>query len=128
MKSAGKNFGDTTFGRATQRSRANTVRDEAIRRVILSIPHGMVSTYAKVAGAAGYPGYHRQTAQLLRREGTELPWQRVVGAGGEIKTSYELGGTQRQLLEAEGVRFRGERVDMETYEYSLQPWKLSDHA
>jgi methylated-DNA-protein-cysteine methyltransferase related protein len=99
-------------------------RDDAMRRVILSIPAGFVSTYAKVAGAAGYPGYHRQAAQLLRRNGHLLPWQRVVGAGGEIKTRFDHGDTQRRLLEAEGVHFRGERVDMQRHEFDLRPWGI----
>jgi methylated-DNA-protein-cysteine methyltransferase related protein len=103
-------------------------RDNAMRRVILSIPPGFVSTYAKVAGAAGYPGYHRQAAQLLRKDGHLLPWQRVVGAGGEIKTRFDHGDTQRRLLEAEGVRFRGERVDMQAHEFDLRPWEIDDLA
>ena len=36
-----------------------------------------------------------------------LPWQRVVGAGGEIKLKLEAGMEQRMRLEMEGVRFRG---------------------
>ena len=37
-----------------------------------------------------------------------MPWQRVVRADG----SLAKGERQRRLLEAEGVPFRGERVDM----------------
>jgi methylated-DNA-protein-cysteine methyltransferase-like protein len=37
-----------------------------------------------------------------------IPWHRVVRADG----SLAKGATQRRLLEAEGVPFRGERVDM----------------
>ncbi len=39
-----------------------------------------------------------------------LPWQRVVRADG----SLAKGARQRALLEAEGVPFRGERVDLAT--------------
>ncbi len=109
-----------------RRTRPSAARDEAMRRVIANIPPGFVSSYAKVAAAAGYPGYHRQAAQLLRREGGLLPWQRVVGAGGEIKTRFDLGDTQRHLLEAEGVRFVGERVDMARFEYDLRPWEWNE--
>lgn len=114
------------FLRATRKARPSVERDAAMRRVIQQIPPGFVSSYAKVAAAAGYPGYHRQAAQLLRREGSALPWQRVVGAGGEIKTWYELGDTQQRLLEAEGVRFRGGRVDMESCEFHLEPWSWDE--
>ena len=37
-----------------------------------------------------------------------VPWQRIVRADG----SLAQGERQRRLLEAEGVPFRGERVDM----------------
>jgi methylated-DNA-protein-cysteine methyltransferase-like protein len=84
----------------------------AVRVAILSIPRGKVSTYGDVAEAAGYPSYHRQVAQLLNRSGHGLPWHRVVGAGGLIKTSSEIAFDQRTRLEMEGVRFKGRRVDM----------------
>jgi methylated-DNA-protein-cysteine methyltransferase-like protein len=84
----------------------------AMRAAILSIPKGRVSTYGQVAEAAGYPGYHRQVAQVLSKWGHVLPWQRVVGSGGAIKTSGESAADQRFRLEMEGVKFRGKRVDM----------------
>jgi methylated-DNA-protein-cysteine methyltransferase-like protein len=40
-------------------ARSNELRDDAFRRIILSIPAGKVSTYGRVAAAAGYPLYHR---------------------------------------------------------------------
>ncbi len=84
----------------------------AIRSAILAIPRGRVSTYGDVAEAAGYPGYHRQVAQILNRSGHGLPWHRVLGAGGQIKTSLEIAFDQRTRLEMEGVKFKGRRVDM----------------
>ena len=117
--------GDLFLQRANRAGRS-LEREDAMRRMILRIPQGMVSSYAKVAAAAGYPGYHRQAAQLLRREGAVLNWQRVVGAGGEIKTRAELGDLQRRLLEDEGVRFCGERVNMEEHEYEFRPWEMME--
>ena len=89
----------------------------AIRATIRSIPRGKVSTYAQVAEAAGYPGYHRQVAQVLNRSGDSLPWQRVLGAGGIIKTARETALDQRTRLEMEGVKFKGRRVDMAACAY-----------
>jgi len=66
-----------------------------------------------VAEAAGYPGYHRQVAQVLNRVGDGLPWHRVLGAGGQIKTTLETALDQRTRLEMEGVKFKGRRVNME---------------
>jgi methylated-DNA-protein-cysteine methyltransferase-like protein len=84
----------------------------AIRSTILRIPKGKVATYGQIAEAAGYPGYHRQVAQVLSEYGDVLPWHRVIGAGGLIKTQPETAADQRLRLQMEGVHFRGRRVDM----------------
>jgi methylated-DNA-protein-cysteine methyltransferase-like protein len=86
--------------------------EAAIRR----IPQGKVSTYGEVARAAGLPGAARMVAQVLHR-GFGLPWQRVLGAGGEIKLRGDSAIEQRLRLEAEGVRFRGRRADMKQCEF-----------
>jgi methylated-DNA-protein-cysteine methyltransferase-like protein len=87
-----------------------------IERAIRAIPRGKVSTYGAIAKAAGYPGAARQVAQVLRRS-FGLPWQRVLGAGGQIKLRGDSAIEQRLRLEAEGVRFRGRRVDMKAHEF-----------
>jgi methylated-DNA-protein-cysteine methyltransferase related protein len=103
--------------------RKNQSRDAAFRRVIRSVPKGKVSTYGKVAAAAGYPLYHRAVAKLLRSATLHgLPWQRIVGAGGEIKLRGEAAAEQRLRLSIEGVKFRGKRVNMDIYEHTLRSW------
>jgi methylated-DNA-protein-cysteine methyltransferase-like protein len=87
-----------------------------IERAIRAIPRGKVSTYGGVARAAGFPGAARQVAAILRR-GFGLPWQRVLGSGGAIKLVGDAALEQRFRLEAEGVRFRGRRVDMKAHEF-----------
>jgi len=87
-----------------------------VERMIRAIPRGKVLTYGGVAKAAGYPGRSRMVARILQR-GFGLPWQRVLGAGGEIKLRGDSRAEQRFRLEAEGVRFRGRRVDMKTCEW-----------
>ena len=89
-----------------------------IERTIRAIPRGKVLTYGGVARAAGIPGAARQVAAVLRR-GFGLPWQRVLGAGGEIKLLGDSAVEQRLRLQAEGVRFRGKRVDMKAYEFKF---------
>jgi methylated-DNA-protein-cysteine methyltransferase related protein len=86
-----------------------------IEKTIRTIPRGKVSTYGAIARAAGYPGAARQVAAVLRRS-FGLPWQRVLGAGGEIKLRGDSAVEQRLRLEAEGVRFRGRRVDIKRHE------------
>ena len=105
-------------------ARANELRDDAFRRVILSIPAGKVSTYGRVAAAAGYPLYHRAVARLLRTDPPDhLPWHRVLGAGGEIKLRDDAAKEQRARLKMEGVKFRGKLVDMERFEHAIRPWE-----
>jgi methylated-DNA-protein-cysteine methyltransferase related protein len=99
-------------------------RDAAFRQAIRQIPRGKVATYGQVAAAAGYPLYHRHVAQLLHREGPTLPWQRVVGAAGEIKLKYEAGLEQRTRLQMEGVHFRGRRVDMAEHQHRFRTWEF----
>lgn len=105
-------------------ARSDEPRDAAFQRVILSIPPGKVSTYGHVAAAAGYPLYHRAVARLLRTNlPDQLPWHRVVGAGGHIKLHDEAAREQRARLKMEGVKFIDKRVDMEHFEYALRPWE-----
>jgi methylated-DNA-protein-cysteine methyltransferase-like protein len=99
-------------------------RDAAFRKAIRQIPRGKVATYGQVAAAAGYPLYHRHVAQLLHREGHALPWQRVVGAAGEIKLKDEAALEQRTRLQMEGVHFRGKRVDMAEHQHRFRTWEF----
>jgi methylated-DNA-protein-cysteine methyltransferase related protein len=90
-----------------------------IERTIRAIPRGKVSTYGGIARAAGFPGAARQVAKILHG-GFGLPWQRVLGAGGEIKLRADHAIEQRLRLEAEGVRFRGRKVDMKAHEWKVK--------
>ena len=83
---------------------------------IRQVPRGMVSTYGAVARAAGLGRGARQVAATLRGA-VGLPWHRIVGAGGEIKTRGSSAFEQRMRLEAEGVIFRGKRVNMARHEF-----------
>jgi methylated-DNA-protein-cysteine methyltransferase related protein len=83
----------------TSSPRARVVLDR-----IRSIPPGRVTTYGDLSPAA--PRFAGSV--LAACHDPDLPWQRVVRADG----SLAKGARQRELLEAEGVPFRGERVDM----------------
>ena len=89
----------------------------AIHAIIRTIPRGRVATYGSVAKAAGFPGAARQVVWALRNCKTPLPWHRVVAAGGRIGLPGAQGMDQRLRLQAEGVKFRGAKVDMAQCEF-----------
>ncbi|HEX6654272.1 MAG TPA: MGMT family protein [Thermoleophilaceae bacterium] len=76
---------------------------EVLRRV-RSVPEGHVTTYGDLS-----PGAPRFAGTVLSDcDEPDVPWHRIVRADG----SLAKGARQRRLLDAEGVPFRGERVDM----------------
>ncbi|HXP65833.1 MAG TPA: MGMT family protein [Steroidobacteraceae bacterium] len=87
---------------------------QEIWAIVDSIPRGSASTYGAVARAAGMPGRARLTGRALREAPKEMniPWHRVVGAGGKIvfpKTSVHF-REQTRRLRAEGVAVKEGRV------------------
>ncbi|MGH2991952.1 MAG: MGMT family protein [Solirubrobacterales bacterium] len=83
----------------------HTARAREVLRRAHSVPEGFVTTYGDLCpGAPRFAG-----AVMAECDDPEVPWQRVVRADG----SLAKGARQRRLLEAEGIPFRGKRVDME---------------
>ncbi len=83
------------------------MQPERVARILArvrSTPPGFVRTYGDVA-----PGAPRIAGAVLYEcEDPSVPWHRIVRADG----SLAKGRVQQRLLEAEGVPFRGGRVDM----------------
>jgi methylated-DNA-protein-cysteine methyltransferase related protein len=71
---------------------------------VREIPEGFVRSYGDVS--PGSPRFAGAVLASCEEEG--LPWWRVVRADG----SLAQGRRQRRALEAEGVPFRGARVDV----------------
>src|SRR5207302_79046 len=85
-------------------ARAVEARAAQILERIRAVPAGFVRSYGDVS-----PGAPRVAGAVLSScEDPTLPWHRIVRADG----SLAKGERQRRLLEAEGVPFRGGRVDM----------------
>ena len=79
-------------------------REARILARIRSTPEGFVRAYGDVS-----PGAPRVAGAVLAAcDDPTVPWHRIVRADG----SLAKGDRQRALLEAEGVPFRGARVDM----------------
>jgi methylated-DNA-protein-cysteine methyltransferase-like protein len=91
-------------------------RFELIWAAVTEIPPGRVASYGQIAEWVGLPGRSRLVGKAMKElpERSAVPWYRVLGAGGRISLSGEAGRLQRELLEAEGVRFTpGGLVDLD---------------
>lgn len=79
-----------------------------------SIPRGQASTYGAVARAAGFPGRARQAGFALKvaPNSMNIPWHRVVGAGGRIvfPEGSRHHKEQAKRLRSEGVAVINGRV------------------
>jgi methylated-DNA-protein-cysteine methyltransferase-like protein len=88
-----------------------------IHAVVRRIPRGRVASYGQVARVAGLASHARLVgyAMAALRDGTSVPWQRVVNAQGRVSPRATPGydSLQRALLEREGVRFDAQgRIDL----------------
>lgn len=94
--------------------------------VVRQIPLGQVFTYGQVAQCIPVPmgvteeHYRafgaRWVGSAMARCPQDVPWQRVLASGGKISISGEGRIRQRQLLEAEGIRFNDQgKVDLNQY-------------
>ncbi len=87
--------------------------DARILAAVAAIPEGAVMTCGQVADGAGLPGQGRTVADALARHPDAPGWHRVVDAEGRILTPPER--RQRTMLEAEGVGFTLDRVDLRRF-------------
>ena len=77
--------------------------------IVRRIPAGSVSTYGQVARLAGMPRCARLVGYAMAScQDPSVPCHRVVDRFGGTKAAFDTfaPGTQRALLEAEGVPFR----------------------
>lgn len=82
--------------------------EDAVARVIRGLGPGELVTYGDVAAEAGHPGAARAVGNFLRARGDDLPWWRVVGAGGHLRSPDPA--LQARLLAGEGILVVAGRV------------------
>jgi methylated-DNA-protein-cysteine methyltransferase-like protein len=83
----------------------DTARAREVLRRARAVPPGFVATYGDLS-----PGAPRFAGSVLAAcHDPDVPWQRIVRADG----SLAKGERQRRLLDAEGVPFKGARVDLD---------------
>ncbi len=95
---------------------------DRIYEIVRQIPKGLVATYGQVAELSNLAGKARVVGYALYRvdmKNSDIPWQRVVNAKGEVSLSPLRYGTdylQRSLLESEGISFSdADKIDLQKY-------------
>lgn len=98
---------------------------DMIYEVVRKIPKGQVATYGQVAALAGNKRWARVVGYALHAcpDPVGIPWHRVVKQDGSPAFDSAGGGSnlQKELLESEGVRFKGGKVIMKDYQWDT-PW------
>ncbi|MBI3483774.1 MAG: MGMT family protein [Acidobacteria bacterium] len=91
-----------------------------VHSFVKRIPRGRVVTYGQLARALKLPGGARTAGRAMFAcpSGRGIPWHRVVGAGGRILIREPQASLQRKLLESEGTRFAGSRVDIAAHQWN----------
>jgi len=92
---------------------------EIFYAVVRQIPPGRVATYGQIARLSGMPRCARTVGYAMAGcKDPSIPCHRVVDRFGGTKACFDTyaPGTQRALLEAEGISFRPDgTVDLEQY-------------
>jgi len=79
--------------------------------LVRRIPAGRVATYGDIARMAGHPGAARAVGNVMRTaKRPDVPYHRVIAAGGRIGGYGGREVLKRALLVAEGVTVSGMRV------------------
>jgi methylated-DNA-protein-cysteine methyltransferase-like protein len=91
---------------------------EAVLQLVERIPPGHVMSYGAIAEYLAETferGSARRVGRIMALHGGAVPWYRVVNAVGRTPPGHE--GKARRKLTAEGVTFRGERVNMAAHNW-----------
>jgi methylated-DNA-protein-cysteine methyltransferase-like protein len=91
--------------------------DQLAQRILAcvdSIPPGKVMTYGDVAEFVGARSA-RIVGRVLALDAGSVPWHRVLRANGSL--AEHIYTEQRQRLLSEGVRFKGDRVDLAAHRW-----------
>jgi len=96
--------------------------------IVKQIPKGKVATYGQIATIAGTQNPRLVGFALATlKEGTEIPWFRVINSKGKISFPEQSDGfkIQYSLLKNEGIIFDNKnRIDLE--QFGWKPSEIED--
>ena len=120
-KMSGKRYGSTLPPKLSGTSR------EKVREIVLAIQFGKVMTYGEVGALCSPPISGQAASSSIRSQEADLPWWRVVNAEGELLVENRdpnQAVEQRAKLQAEGVAFSGDRVNLAHSRFDHHQWQL----
>lgn len=92
--------------------KSRSLSTHAVYAALMRIPPGKVTTYGDIAKSLGHPQASRAVGRILNKNPNpiKVPCHRVVMSDGSVG-GYAFGkSTKKQLLESEGLCFRGDGV------------------
>ena len=93
----------------------------AIYTLMTLLPPGKVTTYGDLAAYAGSPRAARIVGGIAHNGPEDLPWHKLVHAGGRLAVGFPGGvEAQRQLLEQDGIFCDESYV---VHDFSLRRWR-----
>lgn len=84
---------------------------ERIRAAIARVPRGRVASYGDIAAMTDAPS-PRIVGWVLKEDGGDLPWQRIVRTDGTVAKPQQL-----PMLRGEGLEISGDKIDMKRYRW-----------
>ena len=91
---------------------------ELVYGLLEEVPYGKVTTYGDIAKMIGKPKNARLVGTALKYANHygDFPCHRVVHNDGSLAPFFDM---QRELLEAEGITFNKDKVDMEKHRWKF---------
>ncbi len=90
---------------------------DKVYKVLRTVPKGKVVTYGQLAAMAGSPKASRAIGLFMKTnpDAPRTPCHRVVGSDGKLIGYSGKNGVpgKMQMLKEEGVKFKGDKVDLE---------------
>ena len=84
---------------------------ERIRNTVARVPSGCVASYGDIAALADAPS-PRIVGWVLKEDGGDLPWHRIVRTDGTVAKPRQL-----PMLRDEGLEIPGDKIDMRRYRW-----------
>jgi methylated-DNA-protein-cysteine methyltransferase-like protein len=92
---------------------------QTVYETIRHVPKGKVVTYGEIARLCGFINQARLVGYALRSlpSRSKIPWHRVINSQGRISFPKNSSAyrQQKRLLGTDGIRFSGDKVDLEKY-------------